>query len=367
MTSHQNIKFENTQRGFVQTLNMRVNDYFKSNQLSRYANKEMVLKTIAMLSLYFVPYYLIISGTIAGIGGAIGMVVLMGFGLAGIGLSVMHDGNHGAYSNKRWVNTMVGYTLNLIGANSYNWKVQHNVLHHSFTNVYHADEDITDIGIMRFAPDAEWKKYHRYQFIYAWFFYGLMTLAWMFFKDFKQLADYQKRGFMVSQKTTALKEWVILIFTKMVYISYIFLIPLLLTPWLWWQVVIGIVIMHYITGFLLAIIFQPAHVITESEFPNPDHNATLKDNWAIHQLKTTTNFANDSKWFTWLVGGLNFQIEHHLFPGICHVHYRKIAGIVKSTADEFGLPYKSQKSFLNALQGHYQILKQLGLRPGHST
>jgi linoleoyl-CoA desaturase len=185
----------------------------------------------------------------------------------------------------------------------------------------------------------------------------------MFYKDFEQLLRYQKNGMLKRQKANATREWVILITTKIVYICYIFVAPLLVTPWLWWQIIIGMAIMHYITGFLLAIIFQPAHAIAGSEFLQPDMNHSLKDNWAIHQLRTTTNFANNSRWFTWFVGGLNFQIEHHLFPGICHVHYRKLAGIVKSTAREFGLPYKSVRTFAKALHGHIQLLRQLGMRP----
>jgi linoleoyl-CoA desaturase len=140
-------------------------------------------------------------------------------------------------------------------------------------------------------------------------------------------------------------------------------VPLVLTSLLWWQVLLGIVIMHYIAGFILAIIFQPAHVIDGTEFPLPDENRTLANNWAVHQLLTTTNFGNGSRWFSWYVGGLNFQIEHHLFPNICHVHYRKIASIVQSTAHEFGLPYKSSRTFLSALAGHAKLLRDLGKNP----
>jgi len=137
----------------------------------------------------------------------------------------------------------------------------------------------------------------------------------------------------------------------------------LFTPLLWWQILIGVLAMHYIAGFILAIIFQPAHVIEGTEFPLPDENNALENNWAIHQLHTTTNFGNESRWFSWYVGGLNFQIEHHLFPNVCHVHYRKIAGIVRDTAREFDLPYKSSRTFGGALLGHARLLKALGKKP----
>lgn len=357
------IKFANTNRDFVTTLNKRVNEYFKRNNVSRYANAEMVIKTIVMFSLYFGPYALIMSGVVTSTLGLILTVVVMGLGLAGIGLSVMHDANHGAYTSKGWVNDLIGYSINLIGANAFNWKIQHNVLHHSYTNVHEADEDISPRGAFRLTPHSEWKKIHKYQHLYAWFLYGLLTIVWLMFKDFTRLYKYQTNGMAKMHKANIVKEWAIMIGTKIVYVGYIAVLPMMFTSLAWWQVLIGVLGMHYIAGFILAIIFQPAHVIEGTEFPLPDENRTLQNNWAIHQLLTTTNFGNNSRWFSWYVGGLNFQIEHHLFPNVCHVHYRRIAEIVKSTALEYGLPYHTSRTFVGALQSHARLLKQLGERP----
>lgn len=357
------LKFATGQREFMATLNKRVNEYFSKNNVSRHANWEMITKTIFMFALCFVPYGLIVSEAVTGTGWLILLVVIMGLGVAGIGLSVMHDANHGAYSKKNWVNTMMGYSINLVGANLFNWKIQHNVLHHSFTNVHDADEDISSRGVLRFSPHTDWKKIHKYQFIYAWFLYGFMTIVWMFITDYTRIIRYHKNGLAKQVKANITREWIILIGSKLVYLGYIFLVPLLFTSLLWWQILIGIIIMQYVTGFILAIIFQPAHVIEGTEFPLPDEKNTLEDNWAIHQLRTTTNFGNKSRWFSWYVGGLNFQIEHHLFPNICHVHYRKISEIVKSTAAEFDLPYHSAKTFMGALGSHLRLLRQLGMKP----
>lgn len=323
----------------------------------------MVFKTVFMFLLYLGPYALILSGLVASPLMLICMVIIMSFGLAGIGLSVMHDANHGAYSKRNWVNTFIGYSLNLVGANAFNWKMQHNVLHHTYTNVHEEDEDILSRGILRMTPHTKWKSMYKFQHIYAWFLYGLMTLSWMFFKDFARLIKYHNDGLVKKHKANVIQEWIILIATKLFYATYIFVVPLVFTSLGWWQILIGILIMHYIAGFMLAIIFQPAHVIDGTEFPLPDNERVLENNWAIHQLLTTTNFGNKSKWFSWYVGGLNFQIEHHLFPNVCHVHYRKIASIVKRTANEYGLPYKSATTFFGALQGHARLLKQLGLKP----
>lgn len=357
------LTFASIDRDFSTTLNKRVNEYFKHQNLSKHANREMVIKTICMFLAYFGPYVLIMSGVVTGIVALLISLLVMSLGLAGIGLSVMHDANHGAYAKRTWINTILGYSMNLIGANAFNWKMQHNVMHHSYTNVHEEDEDISPRGALRLSPHTEWKKLHRYQFIYAWFLYGLMTIVWLFFKDFLRLSMYHKNGMVKKQQASARREWFILIGTKLLYIGYIFILPLIFTSLSWWAIVIGIFIMHYIAGFILAIIFQPAHVVEGTAYPLPDENRKMENNWAVHQLLTTSNFGNNSRWFSWYVGGLNFQIEHHLFPNICHVHYRKISFLVRETASEFGLPYRSTRTFLEALISHMRILKQLGASP----
>lgn len=363
MTQAKPIKFASTRKDFSLTLNTRVTDYFKTNKLSKHANAQMVIKTISMFLLYFIPYAFIISGLFTSGWIALLLILVMSIGLGGIGLSIMHDANHGAYSKRTWINTLLGYSLNLVGANAFNWKMQHNVLHHTYTNVHDVDEDISPRGALRMTPHTKWKYIHKFQFIYAWFLYGLMTIVWLVYKDFQRIIRYDKNGLAKKQKANIRKEWFILLISKGVFISYIFLIPMLLTPFAWWQILIGILSMHYIAGFILAIIFQPAHVIDGTEFPLPDADNNMENNWAIHQLITTTNFANNSTWFSWYVGGLNFQVEHHLFPNICHIHYHKISAIVKETALEFGLPYKSARTFFGALAGHARMLRQLGRRP----
>ena len=323
----------------------------------------MVLKTVFMFAIYIVPYLLIVTGVITNPWLMLIPALMMSFGLAGIGLSVMHDANHGAYSRHRWVNTLLGYSLNLIGASAFNWKIQHNVLHHTYTNVHGEDEDIISRGVLRLTPHSEWKPVYSYQHIYAWFLYGFMTLAWMFAKDFARLVKYDNNGLAKKQKASMALEWVILLATKLAYVGYIFVIPLFVTDLAWWEILVGIFVMHYLAGFMLSIIFQPAHIIEGSEFPLGDEDRMLEKNWAVHQLMTTTNFGNNSPILSWCIGGLNYQIEHHLFPNVCHVHYRKIASIVKSTALEHGHPYHNARSFFSALRGHARMLKSLGTKP----
>lgn len=327
----------------------------------------MFIKTVCMFVLYFAPYVLIMTEVITSPLYLFISVIIMSIGLAGIGLAVMHDANHGAYSQKAWINNTIGYSLNLVGANAFNWKMQHNVLHHSYTNIHDHDEDISPRGVLRLTPHTDWKALHKFQHFYAWFIYGLMTIAWMTVKDFTRIIKYQRNGMAKKHKANITKEWIILIIGKIVYVGYIIVLPLVFTSLPWWQILIGVFTMHYIAGFTLAIIFQPAHVIDGTEFPLPDENNSIENTWAVHQLATTTNFGNKSRFFSWYVGGLNFQIEHHLFPNVCHVHYRKISRIVEETAHEFGLPYKSARTFLGALQGHARLLKQLSFKPNPSA
>jgi len=363
MIDHSQIRFGRSRADFFPTLNQRVNQYFKTNAIGKNANSEMVVKTIFMFCLYFVPYGVLIFGGITSIWIMLCMVILMGLGKAGIGLSVMHDANHGGYSARPWINTLLGFSLNVIGGNAFNWKVQHNVLHHTYTNVHEVDEDISPRGILRMAPESTWRPMHKFQHWYAWFFYGLLTFVWIVVKDFTRLARYSANGLVAKQRASIVTEWIVLIITKLVYFGYIFILPIIILPVAWWQVFLGFFIMHYISGFILAIIFQPAHVVEGTEYPIPDHEGNLENNWAVHQMHTTTNFAQRSRIFSWYVGGLNFQVEHHLFPQICHVHYRNIAPIVEATALEFGVPYKKKPTFMNALVALWRQMKELGKKP----
>lgn len=323
----------------------------------------MKIKTVFMFALYFTPFILMLTGVVHNPLGMLALCMVMGAGLAGIGLSVMHDANHGSYSSKSWVNNMLGYSLNVVGGNAFNWKVQHNVLHHTYTNIHDVDEDISPRGVLRMTPHGEWKVIHQFQHVYCWFLYGLMTLVWVFVKDFVRLVRYQRDGLVKKQRADIRTEWAILIATKVLYFAYILVIPMQVLSISWGEWLIGFLLMHYVAGFILAVIFQPAHVIDGTEYPLPDDGGNMENSWAIHQLLTTTNFANKSTWFSWYVGGLNFQVEHHLFPNICHVHYKKVSKIVEATAHEFSIPYKSAPTFWDALVGHAKMLKELGRRP----
>lgn len=347
-------------KDFSSTLNKRVRAYFKENKISKYANTTMVIKTIVMFSIYLVPLTLLLTATVTNFWLIFLMYIIMGFGMAGVGLSVMHDANHGAYSKKESVNKWLGRVINIVGGYALNWKIQHNVLHHSYTNVHEYDEDISTIGLLRFSPDEKWKPIHKYQYLYAWFFYGLMTVMWMTTKDFQQLKRYKDKDLLKMYNQSYKANLIKLIGSKIFYYTLTIILPIIILPISWYWIVLFVLIMHYIAGFILGIVFQPAHVMPETDFVKAPETLHIENNFAIHQMETTSNFAPKSKIFAWYVGGLNFQVEHHLFPNICHVHYKKLSKIVKATAEEFNVPYNTHKTFLKAVYYHAKMLKQLG-------
>ena len=253
----------------------------------------------------------------------------------------------------------MGNIIFLVGGNSNNWKTQHNVLHHTFTNITGVDEDIDSVAL-RLSPHQKWRKAYKNQHIYAWFLYGLMTILWSTTKDFNQIVRYHRKGLLKQQNINFNAEIAKLIITKAVYYLLFLVIPLLFFPGPWYLILLGYILMHYVAGFILAIVFQPAHVLPDVKYPMPNPKGTVENNWAIHQLETTTDFAQDNKILSWFLGGLNFQVEHHLFPNICHVHYKKLAKIVRETAKEYNLPYHCEKTFSAAIVKHGKMLKKLG-------
>jgi linoleoyl-CoA desaturase len=318
----------------------------------------MVIKTAVIFAAFLTPYFLMITGTVTSVPGIALCWLGMGFAMAGIGLCIMHDSVHGSYSKNKTLNKILGLSMNIIGANAYVWKVQHNVLHHSYTNIAHGDDDIVTPPILRFSPHQKRLGIHKFQHIYVWFFYSLSTIFWVTTKDFAQLKSYWVRGLIKDRKEFNLQLFNILLW-KVIYYAYIMVIPLMLVD-IHWGYMVGMFIgMHMIAGLALALIFQPAHVISTAEFVNQESDE-IQQNWAVHQLLTTTNFAQNNKVFTWLVGGLNYQVEHHLFPNICHIHFHNISPIVQETAKEFGIPYFTKKTYWAALKDHVKTLKRLG-------
>lgn len=346
------------QKKFTAAIRKNVYAYFKEKGISTKANPAMVIQTIMMLTIYIVPFVLILTVPM-NTWFAMLMAVLIGIGMAGIGMCVMHDAVHGSYSNKVWVNRLLGGTMYLLGSNVLNWKIQHNILHHAYTNIEGYDHDIASRGPIRLSEHAPLKKIHRYQYIHAFFFYGLMTISKLT-KDFTQLIAYNKAGLTGQHSKNPGFEYFKMVLVKVIYLFAFIGLPVLFTSFTWWQVLLGFFIMHWTAGCILSTIFQMAHVVEGTEQPLPDANGIVNSEWTVHELRTTSDFARNNLFLNWYIGGLNFQIEHHLFPNICHIHYRRIAPVVEKTAKEFGFNYNLKPSFMKALRSHVSRLKELG-------
>lgn len=320
----------------------------------------MIIKTIIMLAAYLTPMILLNIGIIKLPIVIIALYILSGLALAGIGMGVMHDANHGAYTKNKISNFFLSRTLDFVGCSSDLWKIQHNVLHHTYTNVHGHDEDIdAPAFLLRFSPGSKSYKIQRYQHLYVWGFYSLLTLWWITAKDFIKTVDYYKSGLIKTKK----EMWIQilkLIPTKLFYFGYSLVIPILVSPVSPWWVVLGFIIAHLITGLMLSVVFQLAHVVPDTDFPTSDEEGVLDNNWYSHQLYTTSNFSPNNKVLFWYFGGLTHQIEHHLFPNICHVHYPSIGKIIAETAEDYELPYYVNRSFFKAVRGHAKTLKKLG-------
>ena len=356
------VKFvDKTNSQFFTVLKDRVDEYFESNHKSHHANFQMVLKTVSLLSLYIVPFILIIwlqpSFPVQMI-----LWLLMGAGLSGVGMSIMHDANHGAYSENKTINKILGHTLNLAGGSVQNWKLQHNILHHTYTNVAHLDEDINDKLVLRFNPHTKVKAVQKLQFVYAFFFYGITTIYWALLKDFIQHKRYVRSGLNSSGKNENNLLLFKMVVDKLIYFAVLFGLPLM-AGISFLYVLAGFLVMHFAAGIILTVVFQLAHTVEGTSHPLPDESGNIDNAWAIHQLHTTVNFSHGNPFLTWYLGGLNYQIEHHLFPRICHIHYPAIAPIVKRTAKEFGIPYLENKTFREAFNSHVATLKRFGKLP----
>ncbi|GEQ87058.1 fatty acid desaturase [Patiriisocius marinistellae] len=351
---------------FFRTLNKRVNSYFKENNIQRTGNWKLHLKTVIMFAIYLTPYFLLLTLNFPTWAQLL-FTILMGVGMAGIGMNVMHDANHGSYSSKKWINKIMGSSIYILAGNVYNWQVQHNVLHHTYTNIHGHDEDLEAGRVLRFSKHAEWNRMHKFQHYYGFLLYGLLTFNWALTTDFQQTSRYLKRKLSFGKFPKPTKQWSILIITKIIYFGMWIVVPLLFFDIAWWKILIGFFIMHYVAGVILSTIFQLAHVVEDAAMPLPDASGTMKNTWAIHQLFTTVNFGTKNKVMNWFTGGLNHQVEHHIFPHISHVHYTKISKIVRETAIEFNLPYNEYKTTRKALIAHFNHLKQMGMNPALSA
>jgi linoleoyl-CoA desaturase len=355
------VTFNNKDKSFFNTLKSSVDQYFASQQIKKTGNWRLYSKTIILAPAAVILYSLLLFLPMPAFL-AILLCSIMGFVVASIGFNVMHDACHGSYSSKSWVNETMALSSNLMGGNTYIWKFKHNIVHHTYTNIDGVDDDIALSPLMRQCASQKWLPPHRYQHIYGFILYAFTSLAWFFVMDFTKYFNRKVHTTPMTKMDT--REHIIFWASKLLYAAIFVVIPIAVLGWLPW--VIGFIALNLTLGLTLAVVFQLAHVVEHTEFVHVDENQDhmkIENEFAIHQVKTTANFAPRNKFISWYVGGLNYQVEHHLFPRISHVHYPAINKIVKQTCQQFGVKYNEFPTMQQAIASHYRMIRQLGKKP----
>lgn len=352
------IRFEGRNAQFFSTLRSRIDQYFTENNIKPTGNWKLYTKTIVFSLILVGSYLSLILFTTDQTWIQVGLCMLLGLSFAGMGFNVMHDGAHGSYSTKPWINKLMANSLNLLGGNAFYWVEKHNVAHHSYTNIDGADEDIDIYPFMRLNSNQKGFWIHKFQHIYFIFLYSIAYLSWILLQDMTKyftgkVAQREMKGKMSGFEH--FEFWA----SKLVYIGIFIVIPTYIFGI--GTAIIGYLIVALTTGICITVVFQLAHVVEGLNFvAHNDDVVVVQDDWATHQIHTTSNFATKNKIWTWLLGGLNFQVEHHLFPKISHIHYPKINEIVKKTCADFNVKYQEFPTMLKAIKSHMAYLKQIG-------
>lgn len=349
-------KFSQATQSFHGELKKRINGYFNEKGKPVTGGMRIFTKALVLLALFSALYIHLVFLT-PPVWLAVVECVVLGFVVASIGFNIMHDGGHGSFSKKPWMNNVAAFSLNLLGGSHFMWNMKHNVIHHAYTNIDGVDDDIDIQPWMRMSSTQPKYAMHRYQHLYFWFLYAMLYIFWVFVMDYQKYFS-RKIGSMPLKKMSVSDHLVFWGF-KALYIGLFIALPIYKLGFIAW--LIGFLTFSVVTGFVISIVFQLAHTVEHTHFPIP--NATtgrLEDEWAVHQLKTTANFAPHNKLISWFVGGLNYQIEHHLFPKISHIHYPEIRRIIKQTCQEYGVPYIEYAKMRYAVASHVAFLKQMG-------
>ena len=355
------ITFNNRNPAFYSSLKTAVNRYFEQNEKRRTGNIHLYAKSILLILTAIALYSVLLFVRMPWFDGVF-CSLFLGLVLACIGFNVMHDANHGSYSSRKWVNELLGLTLNALGGNNFIWKQKHNIVHHTYTNIDGIDDDIAKSPFIRMCSSQRWVPAHRLQHLYAPLLYALSSMIWILFQDF----DKYFKGKIADTPLSKMRPADHLIFwtSKIAYLLFYVAIPISLMGWQPW--LLFFLSLNIGLGFTLSVVFQLAHVVEETEFESATGDEKqIENEWAIHQVRTTANFSPDRPVISWFVGGLNYQIEHHLFPRISHIHYAAISKLVERECAAFYLPYNTLPTFKAAVISHFRFIKALGRRPAN--
>ena len=341
----------------------RVEEYFRSTGRGRHGGWSIVGKS-AILGVWLAASYVLLVFYASSWWDAALLATSLGLAAAGIGFNVQHDGGHGAYAATATGNRLAALALDLVGGSSYVWRFKHSVIHHTWTNLDGIDDDIDAGPFLRLAPTQERRRYHRLQHWYVWLLFGFLPPKWTFYDDFKAVAE-GRIGSRPMPRPRGL-DLALFVAGKIAFAGLVFGLPLAVGHGVL-AVLFGYGVYALVTGICISLVFQLAHCVEGTDFPSvrAEPVRTARP-FFEHQLATTADFSPRNRLLTWYVGGLNFQVEHHLLPQVSHVHYPALAPIVRATCAEHGVPHLTHERFLGALRSHVRHLRRLG-KPAETT
>jgi linoleoyl-CoA desaturase len=358
-------RFSVPKNNFHLDLKNQVNEYFTSTKKSKTGTYALYIKAILILISYVAIYVHLLffaKSILAQSSLLLNTILLLESALLGvltaaIGFNIMHDGAHGSFSSYRWLNSLAGLSLNVLGANVFMWKTKHNVAHHTYTNIESVDDDLNARPLLRMCLSQKRYSIHRFQHLYFLGAYSLLYFYWVFVTDYKKY--FLGRVAQTAIKDMSVAEHVSFWGFKILHNVLFIALPIYMIGF--WPWLAGFAVYGAVAGIILSVVFQLAHIVEETQFPEQNHTSgKMEDEWAIIQLKTTANFANKNWFWNAFTGGLNFQIEHHLFPNISHVHYPALSLIVKNVCSNYKVPYLEHSSMSNAFASHVAHLKTMG-------
>ena len=357
-SQHTRLKFGDNGT-FQAELRRRVDAYMQQHGIRPRDCWQMYLKSAILLGTAAASYTLLVFFASTW-WQALPLSLLLGLAVAGIGFNIMHDAGHGAYSKHPWINKLMSMTLDMVGGSSYIWHWNHAVFHHTYVNITEHDTDVELGKFARLTPHQKRRFFHRWQHFYLWPLYGMLAIKWHLISDFYQVIV----GRIGRQSIPRPKGWDLVVFLggKAVFFTLAFAIPLMVHSV--WIVVLFYALISIVLGMVLSIVFLLAHVVDNADFPVPnEQSGRMEHSWAVHQIETPVDFTRGSRIAAWLLGGLNFQIEHHLFAKICHVNYPAISKVVEETCREYGVRYREHRTFFSGMVSHFRWLRLMGLAP----
>jgi linoleoyl-CoA desaturase len=362
------IRFRDRRGGeFYATVRRGVEDYFRRTAKSRYADGTLIAKGVVYLGVALGAYGLILTGWF----GAWGMLLLANvYGIAALllGINVGHDGAHAAISRHRWINQTVLYaSFVLIGADPYLWQMRHVRSHHIFPNVNGCDIDIDSNLFLRLSPNHPKRWYQRYQHLYAPFVFWLVDIHTVFVQDLHYLFKRELANMVDIRHPPS--AYFSFIACKVVFVGLIFVIPVLVLPIPWWEVLLGALLMSFVSSCAFVYLLIGTHFCEEATFPETDAHGVIEHDWATHAMLTSLDWSPYSRLAHVIAGGSNAHAAHHLFPNVSHVHYRAISRIIHTAAVECGVPH-NVSTLPRMIRSHFRFLKRMGMaeaRPAPAT